>query len=465
MRRIYAGISAFLQSPIGVVLGLFALWHLALWVLKIPIHIIPSVLSLIVDIVAVAVLQDRWTYFFSQFVLPVQTREERQEIFHRVRSGPHGPALFIKNGEVVASHGEEKKRGSGVILIDTASAAVLRTDTEICRTIGPGITFTGEGEYIAGTVDLRLQLQTMGPIPGDDPFAASTDFNKHYLEVQNRRRETSGLTRDGFEVVPIISVKFSVQRPGQDELESENRVNSRFGFNPLAVEKAIVRKVVQVGEGGNAATDLPWNQLPMHLTINLWREYVRKFKFSELFTSENTNGLQTIEDMINQRMKQLRVVELDDAGTETWKYLPSPEALHLFERGIQVEQVKIHCLYFEPSLEEKIVQSWETNWLSNAKKEKKKLEEWDALVETSAREEAMKHFADLACRPFLGKTRISSNPFITLQILFMNLKDEVVKENAASNQMEEELRKMEDFSKWLKDNNAINSTAKGGEPK
>lgn len=272
---------------------------------------------------------------------------------------------------------------------------------------------------------------------------------------ENRRRETSGLTRDGFEVVPVISIKFSVQKPEPGGFDANARVHSRYGFNVNAVEKAVTRRMVQAGRDGSAVTHLPWNQLPAHLTINLWREYVRKFKFSELFTSEKISGLQTIEDMINQRMQEISVAELGDTGSPTGRSMPSSEAQHLYDRGIQVEKIKIHCIYCDPSLEEKIVQTWETNWLSSARKEQKQLEEWDALVETSAREEALKSFASLSSKPFSAKTKLSGNPFITLQLLFQNLENTIVTEHNVNSQLDEELRKMEEFSKWLKDNNAI----------
>lgn len=453
MRKIFSELGSLFTTPVGIVIIVTAVWHLALWLLKIQPDLLTSAASFLVDIIVVLVLSDRWVYFFSQFVLPVKTPQERHEIYHRVNSGADGPALFIKNGEVVLRAGEEKKRGSGVILVDTASAAVLRTDTEIRDTIGPGITFTRRGEYIAGTVDLRTQFQAIGPIPGDQPFAPPTEFNKQYVSVQKRRQETSGLTRDGFEVVLGISIKFSVQKPEAGVEDPDAQVISRYGFNREAVEKAIVRKMVQVGNGDNAV-HLPWNRLPAHLTINLWREYVRKFKFSELFTSEKVSGLQTIEEMINRRLRQMKVVELSDTGIPTTGQTFSPEAQYLFDRGIQVEQVKFHCLYFDPALEEKIIQAWETDWLGNAKKEQKQLEEWEALIDTSAREEALKSFAELASRPFFTKPRPSQNPYSTLQLLFQEVKSSVVADHNVQSNLEDEIRKMDDFLKWLQDNNA-----------
>ncbi|MEW6404947.1 MAG: hypothetical protein AB1649_24390, partial [Chloroflexota bacterium] len=127
---------------------------------------------------------------------------------------------------------------------------------------------------------------------------------------------------------------------------------------------------------------------------------------------------------------------------------------HLFERGIQVEEVKIHGLHIDPSFEEKLIKTWETNWHSNAQREQKQLEEWEALIDTSARDDAVREFAELASKPFAAKMRLSGNPFITLQLLFQHLREAVVTQNSLNSHLEQELRKMDEFSKWLKDNNA-----------
>src|SRR5678816_3440276 len=61
-----------------------------------------------------------WIAFFAQFVLPVRTLGERQKIFDRLityLSGGHGPAMFIRNGELIKREGEETKKGPGLSLI------------------------------------------------------------------------------------------------------------------------------------------------------------------------------------------------------------------------------------------------------------------------------------------------------------------------------------------------------------
>src|SRR5688572_11463990 len=92
-----------------------------------------------------------WMAFFAQFVLPVRTFRDRQKIISRLFAhffGSHGPAIFIRNGVLVKREGEERKRGAGVVWLDSASAAVTRTAVAIKQTIGPGIHFTENGEEI-----------------------------------------------------------------------------------------------------------------------------------------------------------------------------------------------------------------------------------------------------------------------------------------------------------------------------
>src|SRR5215217_1186305 len=114
-----------------------------------------------------------WMAFFAQFVLPVQKFSDRQKIFSRLLtrlSGGHGPALFIENGVIKEHSGERLKRGPGVVWLDSASAAVTRTPVAIKQTMGPGVHFIEAKEYIAGTLDLHIQSQSIGPKETDKPF-------------------------------------------------------------------------------------------------------------------------------------------------------------------------------------------------------------------------------------------------------------------------------------------------------
>jgi len=458
MRRLFGAIGAFLQTPVGVILTTSAFWHIVVWAAKIPFNYIISIVLLGVDVFVAFYLLDRLIYFFSQFVLPIQNPKYRQEIHARVKyfgTGRRGPALFVKNGQVIMHEGEAGRRGAGLIVLDTASALVLRTDTEIRDTVGPGIKFTSENEYIAGSVDLRAQWKFIGPLATDQPFLNPVPISspKSYNDIQSRRQQTSGLTRDGFEVSPTISIKFSIKRP-VEKTPTESGVTSQYGYDADSVRNAITREVIQLGTSDNSKVRMEWNKFPAHLVVNIWREYIRKFKLGDLFTSSGISGLQTIEEMINKRVKQSDVVALDDTGVPTGEWLESLEFKQLQSRGLEIMEVRIHNVLFEPDIEKQTIEQWSAEWLKLARKEENHLKEKEALIETASRDEASKSFARIASKQFSAKPTLpQQNPFKTLQLLIQPLKEFILSESSLNSDMEKELRKLDEIWKWLLDNN------------
>jgi hypothetical protein len=461
MRKAFTAIGEFLQTPVGVIVSSNVVLLIALFVLKINSMYTYAALGilLIVDVAAASFIRERVIYFFSQFVLPVQNPKDRQEIYRRVitiESG-RGPAFFIKNGRVIMHEGEQEKRGPGTILLDTASAAVLRTDTEIKATIGPGITFMDSKEYIAGSVDLRAQLQVIGPYARDYPF-----FNSAWGSEETGNEQTVGQTRDGFDVSPTISIKFRIKRP-VDNQPSEGGVMSRYGFDPDAVRNAITREVIQLDASQNNKSRMEWNMLPEHLVVNLWREYIRKFKLGDLFLPNGeVSKLQTIEDMINKRVKQPNVIGFDDMGDPTTEWVESIEYKQLESRGLEVLYVRIHNILFDENMERQTIENWNAEWLSNAKKEAAQLKRMEALIGSVSREEASKQLAKLITKQFSAKPTLpQQNPFKTLQLLIQPIKELALTEST-SEAMEEEARKLDEVWKWLLDNNPDGGSPKGG---
>jgi hypothetical protein len=473
LRRLFGGIGAFLRTPAGVIITANVVWQVVMWARKIPTtataYYIVSFVILGLDVFVAFTLRDQLIYFFSQFVLPIQNSKHRQDIAARVRNfetGSRGPALFVKNGRVIMHEGEAGKRGPGLIVLDTASALVLRTDTEIKDTVGPGIKFTRGNEYIAGSVDLRSQWQFIGPLATDQPFLNPVPISspKEYNETQSRRQQTSGLTRDGFEVSPTISIQFSIKRPVERQ-PTESGVTSYYGFDPDAVRNAITREVIQLGASDNSKVRMEWNKLPEHLVVNIWREYIRKFKLNDLFTSNSLSGLQTIEEAINKRVKQAHVEALDDTGTKTGEWVESHEFSQLQSRGLEIMEVRIHNVLFDPAMEEQMIQQWSAEWMNIAKKEENYIKDMASLIETAARNDASKSFARIASWQFGGKPTLpQENPFKTLQLLIQPLKEFILNESAAGNDVEAELRKLDEIWKWLLDNNPTNDAGNGDTP-
>jgi hypothetical protein len=488
MKRLFSGIGAFLQTPIGVIFTTNVVWQIVMRVMQIPtygtVYYVVSGVILLLDFIAAFLLRGQLIHFFSQFVLPIQNPKYRQDIAARVsnfETGSRGPALFVKNGCVITHADESEKRGPGLIVLDTASALVLRTDTEIKDTVGPGVVFTksykhnGEyhNEYIAGSVDLRSQWQFIGPLTTDQPFLNPVPISspKEYNETQSRRQQTSGLTRDGFEVSPTISIQFSIKRPAHKE-PTESGVTSYYGYDADAVRNAITRQVIKLGTSENSKVRMEWNKLPAHLVVNIWREYVRKFKLNDLFKSTDAkdpggdSGLQIIEEMINKRVKQANVEALDDTGESTGEWVESPEFKQLQSRGLEIMKVRIHNVLFDPAMEEQMIQQWSAEWINIAKKEENYIKDMASLIETAARNDASKSFAKIASKQFSGKTTLpQENPFKTLQLLIQPLKEFILNESAAGSDVEAELRKLDEIWKWLLDNNSNPTTGAGSKDK
>ncbi|MBI3170214.1 MAG: hypothetical protein HYZ22_17155 [Chloroflexi bacterium] len=457
MKRAFSGITSFLQTPFGVLFATTVVFHGILFAIGFSYSIITLALAgliLIVDVIAANYLIDKLVYFFSQFVLPIQTPKDRQEIYSRVSgfNGSRGPILFVKNGRVIQHEGETEKRGPGVIVLDTASALVMQTATEIIGSAGPGIRFTRPHEKITRGegVDLRSQWQFIGPLASDQPFLNPTPISdpKKYNELQNRRQQTAGQTRDGFEISPTISIKFCIKHP-EEKGPSESGVTSQYGYNAEAVLHAITREVIELGTSDNKRTRMEWNRLPAHLVVNLWREYVRKFKLEDLFKAEGVSGLQTIEEMINRRVKRPEVVAMDDTGLPTGESLPSLEYHQLIERGLEIMEVRIHNVLFDPAIEEQTIKNWSAEWTKIAKRDEDLLNEREKLIETAARSEAIKRFARLASQKFENPIAMPQDIFSTLQALIEPVKETILIESRANNQMEAEIKKLDEIWKWL----------------
>jgi hypothetical protein len=354
-----------------------------------------------------------WLAFFTQFVLPLQRLSDRVKAISRLLLyviGAHGPAIRIENGKIVQRAGEEKRRGPGVILLDTASAALLRTKTAFKRVVGPGVVFTEPGEYLhPESVDLHVRVhppQPLGPFPHEDPFAPQIkgrtggESDDVYQARQRRRMETSALTRDGIEVVArILTIVKIKSEPGQGGTE--------FGFNRRSVQLALTREGVVPQELRN----VPWYEIPAYLAVDVWREVLSKFSLSDLFDTlaalqprevaaqtdggaspedpaakagllGGETGLETVVRMVRERLTQSEVTELDPFGRPTKSTQKSREFRLLEDMGVQVIQVSISDIKLPPAVDAQLVHQWLSTWLQRANEERDTIEKrrGDAVV-------------------------------------------------------------------------------------
>lgn len=351
--------------------------------------------------------------FFAQFVLPLHTFEERWNAFRHLNlyiRGRHGPALFVENGELIEREGEREKQGPGVIILDTASAAMLRTKTQYTRAVGPGVVFTDANEFVEATVPLFPRFQGLGPSSSIDMDAFEDALaggeNPPYPEAL----ETRAQTRDDVAVVARIGVTFRLDFDPPQGTQTMGR--SRYGFQAEVVSKAVRgSRVDPTRDPDTEPPELPWDQLPALIAVELWREYLQKFRFNELFdpstgkrlglakdsSSEawGETGLEIIRRFVRARMTQPEVQPLDNEGRPLPGVPPvkSQEYELLKERGIRVLSVSITQLQFRASVERNLLRAWQSSWLDWVEQESRHVEERRAYAEHQGREDGERIFA------------------------------------------------------------------------
>jgi hypothetical protein len=347
-----------------------------------------------------------WIVFFSQFILPLRTLQDRYQAAKRLALyliREHGPAIFVENGKIRERKQEFRKKGPGVVILDTASAAVMRNDFEFTRVQGPGIIFTKKNEYLAKTVDMHARSVRLGPDEGDQPFAPYQIEGEipHdvYKAIQERRTQTSGLTRDGVEVVPNVGVIYRLKRLPEDKGLS-------FGFNPRSVRQWVTAdgpiSTSGIEKAAQRWDNIPLEQLPAYMAVDVWREYLQKFTFGDLFASPfrehepEQTAYAIIAEKVQERLTQPTVLGLDQTGQPTGRRRPSQEYLALEERGIQVLKAGINNLRFDPSVEARLIQNWIATWLKFAQEERIEVDRRRSSAAVAGRQDSLERFVRAA---------------------------------------------------------------------
>lgn len=455
-------------------------------------------LEVIADVVFFVVGMVVWLMFFAQFVLPVTKIQDRGKVIDRLVTylmGGHGPAIFIENGFIRSHEKETGRGGPGVIWLDSASAAVLRTAVELKGAIGPGVHFTNGDEYIAATADLHTLSQSIGPNDTEQPFknyedepdykelvarekdtwgsslheAAENALQKRKDEIKairERAESTSALTRDGIIVCASLSVSFRLK-------STAGEGSTRFGFNRENSLKAIRDSMVR-----EANLDHPvWNSLPARMAADIWREYLGKFRFSELFEVRGNRSATTIEfiaDMIKKRLTREHIEALNEYGQfvlanperekdylqflkdknfaaaeNLLRSAQSTEFLKLSEMGLEVKSVSIKKLYFAADIEALLINQWKALWLANAQRERQQVENERNSAETAGKQDGLKNFA-LSASQLLSRQQTQSQAE-ALELLMRSVLQNVQRNPALfTNITVEERRDLSEIISWLR---------------
>lgn len=391
-----------------------------------------------------------WFFFFAQFTLPLKTIQHRLEAFYRLLNyviGTAGPAVRVENGEILERKGELQKIGPGVIIMDTASAGMIRDPAKFKGPIGPGVSFTNRFEGLAGVVDLHLQRNNFGPKENEDPFLPQgvEESDAEYKARQKRRYYTQGLTRDGIPIAPKISVAVRLNAE-QDEGPTH------FGYNPDAVRRAITRMPVDLDAGEDSPDkkgDITW--LPLRLAADIWKECLSRYTLEELFSFEpgQETAMQRIRTELRNRMTGQRYPEVDGYGQPTGVQLHSREFNLLLARGLRINTVSITYLKMPQEVEEKLVTLWRSTWYLRALREREYVEQLRSYETEKGKRGALGRFAN-GTSHYLG----AQNPSLRLsgeQILRQLLRGSLNLANQDSfvhRQAQDEIEQLKEMLEW-----------------
>jgi hypothetical protein len=321
----------------------------------------------LVDIVAFFMMFIITLGLASQFVLPVRTMKERRAAYERLMayvSAIHGPIVFVRDGQLVGSQEEIKRKGLGVILVDGSSAVVLERGRSYSRAAGPGIVFTDYSERLAATFDLRKQ---------------------------SRSQETSALTKDGIELKTSVSVTFALDpgdqvspRESVDERDflGQARITPAFPFHPESAFKAYY------GFAVNEKQQLvPWFDLPIIVATEYFRDLISKNNLDDLFKPQDLQAMPL-------SALQTRLTDLVQ------------KAQMLKDRGIKVYSVSVGSLELPEEVNRQRLRSWAARWQKEAQTALAKADVETERIKETARAEAqaemLDHFREYVRQAFAG---------------------------------------------------------------
>ncbi|MBM4423281.1 MAG: hypothetical protein FJ030_07800 [Chloroflexi bacterium] len=303
----------------------------------------------------------------SQYVLPVRTARERRNALDRLFayvSGGHGPIVFVRDGELVGSAEELKRRGAGVILLDGSSAVVLEKGRQFSRAVGPGIVFTKANERLAATFDLRKQAHS---------------------------QDTQALTKDGIEIKTTVSVVFALDpgdqvspRDSEDEHDilGQARITPAFPFNPESAFKAYY---------GFAVTDkqelIKWVDLPIIVAAEYLRDQVSRLTLDDLFAPADpqSSPVSALQTRLTDQVQKTPLLK---------------------ERGIKVYAASVGALELPEGVNHQRIRAWAARWqkeaftaLANADVEAERIKE---KARAEAQSEMLGHFREYLEQVFTG---------------------------------------------------------------
>ncbi len=252
----------------------------------------PTYLNWAFDLVAFAAMYIIGLAIISQFVLPVQTMDDRFQVLWHFLSygmGGGGPIVFVRDGKLVARKEELAGQQPGVAVLDSASAIVLESSTPpapgapLVEAKGPGVVFIQAGQRVVETLDLRRQ---------------------------SRGLTTRALTKDGIEVTASVNVTFGLSPEPRDVSPA---ISEPLGRNrPARIFDADRCFKAVYGAALGEKQPVAWTDLPAQVAAECFRDALSERTLDSLFlpTVNNPNHypFADFQTRVSQAVKEAPVL-------------------------------------------------------------------------------------------------------------------------------------------------------------
>ncbi|HWQ47325.1 MAG TPA: hypothetical protein VN376_10675 [Longilinea sp.] len=408
-------------------------------------------------------------FVYSQFIIPTNKLQNRVLIFlysflHMV--GFHGVPQRIENGRLYPENINPNKKGPFILLVDTASAGLVEDNSNHTHPVGPGVHFMGINTHVGATAVLSPQMRTLGPLLDEDPFAPfnpQTEPESDYEQRQTRRRETNGRTRDGIELSPTLTINFAIDPRVPRQVKRPLKIGrnavvgpglTEYGYCPESVTAALVDRSSKHPAPGRQPHSTEWQWIPGRLTIDLWREYIGRFTFTQLFPDQPaTDGLiQTILGYMRARLQSPHFLAMDPLGRldPTSRAIPSREYALLQSYGLRVNWISLDYLHLPSDAEKLLFQKWQAAWPQQTEQIRASIEREYSIAAEQGHNDALRSFA-ISVTHQLGNIAPGSSlsPAQVLNFLVRDTLDHYSRDPALHQASQTQIQQLQKLLKWV----------------
>ncbi len=411
----------------------------------------------------------------------------------------HGLAIFVKEGKVLATPEDWKRLGLGVIVIDFNSAVVLEEQVPPPSILAPfyqmlelllrllwlyparqspracqaGITFTRKRERIRGVVDLRKQSRarlevcgytrdgiemkslvftifTLGQDPDVLPVCYLGQRKGENLRVMRWKRRPDGkiaikemsdeLDSDDRNEIQLFAQRADASKEMMvfddlpEEAKKEWLKETPLKLTPTFNEQRVFNAIFT--QARSSETLLSWDEMPVNVTVNLFRNILLHHNFDEIFHPDNApsfplkalkdelrikvrnNGILSYQLIMHRLGKPLMPGVYDPADLLICNPRPLTASKPLRDRGIKMLVGGFNDLLpVSEQVYNQRLENWRAKWVSQTEESTAVHELEASRILTQARKNGMEAMASQLKRIFETENSDEAMALAVLQAL------------------------------------------------